>query len=128
MLVSAFTKREHVLRAYKVAVREKYRFFSFGDACFFADLKNDAQLPAKLDPNRNHEFTFLPEDAVAEVEGIPGKSYSWPLAADEAPLWKTAENAEPVSDAGKNVENVSGAVQDDMPATTDVERPEENAR
>ena len=24
----------------------------------------------------------------------PGKSYSWPLAADEAPLWKTAENAE----------------------------------
>ena len=94
MLVSAFTKREHVLRAYKVAVREKYRFFSFGDACFFADLKNDAALPAELDPNRNHEFTFLPEDAVAEVEGIPGKSYSWPLAADEAPLWKTAENAE----------------------------------
>lgn len=93
MLVSAFTKREHVLRAYKVAVREKYRFFSFGDACFFADLKNDAQLPAELDPNRNHEVTFLPEDAVAEVEGIPGKSYSWPLAADEAPLWKTAENA-----------------------------------
>lgn len=93
MLVSAFTKREHVLRAYKVAVREKYRFFSFGDACFFADLKNDAQLPAELDPNRNHEVTFLPEDAVAEVEGIPGKSYSWPLAANEAPLWKTAENA-----------------------------------
>ena len=51
--------------------------------------------------------------------------------ADEEPLWKTAENAEdaePVSDAGKNVENVSGAVKDDMPATTDVERPEENAR
>ena len=131
MLVSAFTKREHVLRAYKVAVREKYRFFSFGDACFFADLKNDAALPAELDPNRNHEFTFLPEDAVAEVEGIPGKSYSWPLAADETPLWKTAENAEdtePVTDAGKNAENVSGAVKDDMPATTDAERPEEGAR
>lgn len=32
MLVSAFAGREHVLHAYKVAVEEKYRFFSFGDA------------------------------------------------------------------------------------------------
>jgi S-adenosylmethionine:tRNA ribosyltransferase-isomerase len=32
MLVSAFTGREHVLQAYDRAVREKYRFFSFGDA------------------------------------------------------------------------------------------------
>lgn len=35
MLVSAFAGREHVLHAYKVAVEKKYRFFSFGDACFF---------------------------------------------------------------------------------------------
>lgn len=35
MLVSAFAGREQVLHAYQVAVREKYRFFSFGDACFF---------------------------------------------------------------------------------------------
>lgn len=32
MLVSAFAGREHTLNAYEEAVREKYRFFSFGDA------------------------------------------------------------------------------------------------
>ena len=32
MLVSALAGREHVLHAYEVAVRERYRFFSFGDA------------------------------------------------------------------------------------------------
>jgi S-adenosylmethionine:tRNA ribosyltransferase-isomerase len=32
MLVSAFTTREDMLRAYDHAVKEKYRFFSFGDA------------------------------------------------------------------------------------------------
>ena len=34
MLVSAFAGRENVLNAYNEAVREKYRFFSFGDAMF----------------------------------------------------------------------------------------------
>lgn len=37
MLVSALAGREHVLDAYKVAVEEKYRFFSFGDAMFIVD-------------------------------------------------------------------------------------------
>ena len=32
MLVSALAGREHVLSAYQEAVRERYRFFSFGDA------------------------------------------------------------------------------------------------
>ena len=32
MLVSAFAGREHVLAAYEEAIKEKYRFFSFGDA------------------------------------------------------------------------------------------------
>lgn len=32
MLVSAFAGRENILHAYQEAVREKYRFFSFGDA------------------------------------------------------------------------------------------------
>ncbi len=32
MLVSAFAGREHVLAAYEEAVRQRYRFFSFGDA------------------------------------------------------------------------------------------------
>jgi len=36
MLVSAFAGREHVLHAYEEAVKEKYRFFSFGDAMFIA--------------------------------------------------------------------------------------------
>ena len=35
MLVSAFAGRENVLNAYKIAVEERYRFFSFGDACLF---------------------------------------------------------------------------------------------
>ncbi|MEG0474395.1 MAG: tRNA preQ1(34) S-adenosylmethionine ribosyltransferase-isomerase QueA [Carnobacterium sp.] len=34
MLVSAFAGREQVLAAYEHAVKEKYRFFSFGDAMF----------------------------------------------------------------------------------------------
>lgn len=34
MLVSALASREHILHAYQVAVQEKYRFFSFGDAMF----------------------------------------------------------------------------------------------
>ncbi|MEG2270625.1 MAG: S-adenosylmethionine:tRNA ribosyltransferase-isomerase, partial [Bacilli bacterium] len=32
MLVSALSTQENVLKAYDVAVKEKYRFFSFGDA------------------------------------------------------------------------------------------------
>ena len=34
MLVSALAGREQVLRAYQIAVKERYRFFSFGDAMF----------------------------------------------------------------------------------------------
>ena len=35
MLVSAFCGIEETLNVYKTAVKENYRFFSFGDACFF---------------------------------------------------------------------------------------------
>ena len=34
MLVSAFAGREHILAAYEEAIRQRYRFFSFGDAMF----------------------------------------------------------------------------------------------
>ena len=34
MLVSAFASKEIILNAYNIAVKEKYRFFSFGDAMF----------------------------------------------------------------------------------------------
>ena len=32
MLVSAFAERDFIMEAYEVAIKEKYRFFSFGDA------------------------------------------------------------------------------------------------
>ncbi len=37
MLVSALSSREIILNAYQQAINERYRFFSFGDACFITD-------------------------------------------------------------------------------------------
>ena len=37
MLVSAFASKEMILNAYAEAVKERYRFFSFGDAMFILD-------------------------------------------------------------------------------------------
>lgn len=39
MLVSALAGREHILAAYEEAVKERYRFFSFGDAMLILDSK-----------------------------------------------------------------------------------------
>ena len=38
MLVSAFAGREHVLNAYRIAVENRYRFFSFGDAMYIGNI------------------------------------------------------------------------------------------
>ena len=40
MLVSAFSSRENILNAYRIAVENDYRFFSFGDAMFISDIEN----------------------------------------------------------------------------------------
>ena len=37
MLVSALAGKDNVLAAYRAAVEERYRFFSFGDAMFITD-------------------------------------------------------------------------------------------
>ena len=41
MLVSAFASREIILNAYKEAVNQKYRFFSFGDSMLIGDFDNE---------------------------------------------------------------------------------------
>ena len=44
MLVSAFAGREHVLNAYRIAVENRYRFFSFGDAMYIGDTRERGNL------------------------------------------------------------------------------------
>lgn len=43
MLISAFWNREDILRVYSEAVKEKYRFFSFGDAMFIGSWNDNDQ-------------------------------------------------------------------------------------
>ena len=41
MLVSALAGRDNILSSYKIAVDNKYRFFSFGDSMMIGDFNND---------------------------------------------------------------------------------------
>lgn len=56
MLVSALAGREHILHAYEEAIRERYRFFSFGDAMFIADLKEENNGRKKTKQAYRNEF------------------------------------------------------------------------
>ncbi len=50
MLVSAFSGYQHIMNAYKSAVEERYRFFSYGDAMFLTlnpEAVNEAPQPSK---------------------------------------------------------------------------------
>lgn len=44
MLVSAFSSREEILRVYEHAIKERYRFFSFGDAMLILSSKQEGRL------------------------------------------------------------------------------------
>lgn len=50
MLVSALAGRENILNAYNTAVKERYRFFSFGDAMFIGDV-----MPSKAENGEKPE-------------------------------------------------------------------------
>jgi len=39
MLVSALAGKDFIMKAYETAVKEKYRFFSFGDAMFITEVR-----------------------------------------------------------------------------------------
>lgn len=62
MLVSAFAGRENVLRAYEMAVRERYRFFSFGDAMLIASgIGENSENPEKPEISRVSGFERKPD-------------------------------------------------------------------
>lgn len=52
MLVSAFASKDHIMNAYNDAVKEAYRFFSYGDSMFIHQLNTESQGTAGSDSLR----------------------------------------------------------------------------
>ncbi len=78
MLVAAFTSREKILELYNLAVKEKYRFFSFGDAMekfYFETIKQDPTTGARAGifhtPHGDVETpVYMPVGTQATVKGV----------------------------------------------------------
>ncbi|MBR4768823.1 MAG: tRNA preQ1(34) S-adenosylmethionine ribosyltransferase-isomerase QueA [Lachnospiraceae bacterium] len=69
MLVSALAGREHVLNAYRTAVSERYRFFSFGDAMFIADTKGPEEETEQIRRIRHYEVLSDELQSALETAG-----------------------------------------------------------
>ena len=92
MLVSAFAGKEFIMKAYEEAVKEKYRFFSFGDAMLiivkgvldmtpitYELIKTDKQTGARLGrvhtPHGSFDTpTFMPVGTLATVKTMTRKN------------------------------------------------------
>ena len=93
MLVSAFCSREHVLAAYEAAIKEGYRFYSFGDAMLLLNaMPPKIQADIKNKPNEGKELTRKAGDKeyqripisthiITEKDSIPdvAQTYAGPL-------------------------------------------------
>lgn len=67
MLVSALAGRESILHAYNVAVKEEYRFFSFGDAMFIG-----VGMPENGDNDKKPAITSVSEDVTVPEKKADG--------------------------------------------------------
>lgn len=85
MLVSAFTGREKMLAAYKHAIDEKYRFFSYGDCCLLYKNKprRKSEQPASVTHGGDSVMPGLPDAIEVAAPDMPVASETRPVGADE---------------------------------------------
>ena len=70
MLVSAFAGRERALAAYAHAIAAGYRFYSYGDACLFERVRQNARRSALGAACRRFAFDVLARDGAARLGEI----------------------------------------------------------